>query len=175
MSQVNEEDKGGSRTMTSNLDGWSKASSEKGRYIGGSAYSVTDTFLRASNRCCLGYLVRTKVREIYQYTDDENWSQFSGANGTNTGSMERREKRLRTLQNVSLVPLRVPSSEAIHRRQHTVASSRSGWSPLRGRNSHSGKHEHAWEEVNRLLVVSSEERGGVTRAGKGVGKVWAKG
>jgi len=52
---------GGSMTITSNLDGWSVASSENGRYSGGSAYSVTDAFLSASRRCCLGYLVRAKV------------------------------------------------------------------------------------------------------------------
>jgi hypothetical protein len=48
-------------TITSNLDGWSEASLENGRYNGGSAYSVTDTFLSASKRCCLGYLVRAMV------------------------------------------------------------------------------------------------------------------
>lgn len=58
MSQENEDDIGGSMTITSNLDGWSEASSENGRYNGGSAYSVTDAFLSASKRCCLGYLVR---------------------------------------------------------------------------------------------------------------------
>lgn len=47
-------------TITSNFDGWSEASSENGRYNGGSAYSVTDAFLSASKRCCLGYLVRTR-------------------------------------------------------------------------------------------------------------------
>ena len=57
VSHENEDDIGGSMTMTSNLDGWTEASSENGRYVGGSAYSVTDAFLSAKRRCCLGYLV----------------------------------------------------------------------------------------------------------------------
>ena len=61
VSHENEDDMGGSMTMTSNLDDWSEPSSENGRYIGGSAYSVTDTFLSAKRRCCLGYLVSMKA------------------------------------------------------------------------------------------------------------------
>lgn len=60
VSHENDGDRGGSMTITSNLEGWSVANSEKGRYMGGSAYSVTDAFLSANRRCCLGYLSRGK-------------------------------------------------------------------------------------------------------------------
>ena len=67
MSHENEDDIGGSMTITSNLDSWRVASSEKGRYVGGSACSVTDAFLSASRRCCLGYLEWAERRESRQY------------------------------------------------------------------------------------------------------------
>ena len=67
MSHEKEDDIGGSMTITSNLDGCRVANSEKGRYVGGSAYSITDTFLRASRRCCLGYLERAERRKVRQY------------------------------------------------------------------------------------------------------------
>ena len=66
MSHEKEDDSGGSITITSNLDGWRVANSEKGRYVGGSACSVTDAFLSAKRRCCLGYLERAERCESRQ-------------------------------------------------------------------------------------------------------------
>lgn len=78
MSHENEDDIGGSITITSNLDGWSVASSEKGRYSGGSAYSVTDAFLSPSRRCCLGYLARVEGHESGQHAHALNLTLTKG-------------------------------------------------------------------------------------------------